>query len=264
MSWLEALRRKHRRGSLPRCLLLTDGEPAVVAERLTRLVNLESVHVGEEDVWMPRGLPLRAVDGAWDVTPCIEARIGKTSDFLTDTQREEILGWWVVRRRAQPPNWDIACTATIEARPGLILIEAKAHSGELKTEDRCTSRNPQNQASIAAAIQEANAALNTILPGWTLSPDSQYQLANRLAWSWKIASLGVPVILVYLGFLRAEEMRDQGEPFADASAWDSSVRAYSQGIVPESVWNTRMVIQDTPLRVLLRSIEVDLPEVGLG
>jgi hypothetical protein len=30
-----------------------------------------------------------------------------------------------------------------------------------------------------------------------------------------LASMGVPVVMVYLGFLGAAEMKDRGEPFAD-------------------------------------------------
>ena len=28
-------------------------------------------------------------------------------------------------------------------------------------------------------------------------------MSNRFAWAWKLADLGVPVVLVYLGFFRA-------------------------------------------------------------
>jgi hypothetical protein len=265
MSWLEALPRNRRRGSRPRCLLFTHGDPSTVAGRLTRLVGLPGVQVSEEDFWMPQGIPVFTADGEWDKSCVTEARLGEAPRFLTPTQRESVTEWWLAcSDDANTPNWDIACTATIEGRDGLILIEAKAHSGEVKKKDTCSSDNLENQARIGTAIQQANTALNTILPGWALSKDSHYQLANRFAWSWKIASLGVPVILVYLGFLRAEEMRDRGELFADADAWESFVKAYSQGIAPEVVWNTRIMIQDTPLQVLLRSIEVDLPEAKEG
>ena len=56
-------------------------------------------------------------------------------------------------------------------------------------------------------IKEANAALadQTELD-WALSHERRYQMANRIAWSRKLTELGYPVILVYLGFLRAEEM----------------------------------------------------------
>jgi len=253
MNWLEALPRNRRRGSFPRCLLLTDGDRSAVAERLTGLVGLDGVHVSDRDYWMPQGLPLQTAGGGWDVSPIVEARLGEVPGFLTAEQRETVTSWWLVhRRRANTPNWDIACTATIEGRPGLILVEAKAHSGELKVDGKKPG-NQDNDTKIGAAIQQANTALNAILPGWSLSRDSHYQLANRLAWSWKVASLGVPVVLVYLGFLRADEMRDQGEPFVDSDAWEGVVREYSRGIVPEAAWNRRLVIQDTALWVVIRS-----------
>jgi hypothetical protein len=47
------------------------------------------------------------------------------------------------------------------------------------------------------------------MDGWTLSRDSHYQLTNRFAWAWKLASMGVPVVLGYLGFQGAAEMKDR-------------------------------------------------------
>jgi hypothetical protein len=76
MSWLEALPRNRRRGSFPRCLLLTQGDRSTVADRLTSLVGLDSVHVGEDDFWMPQGLPVQVADGGWDISPVMEAKLG--------------------------------------------------------------------------------------------------------------------------------------------------------------------------------------------
>ena len=45
---------------------------------------------------------------------------------------------------------------------------------------------------------------------------NHYSLCNRVAWAWKLAQLGVPVVWVYLGFLNATEMLDQGQPSATA------------------------------------------------
>jgi hypothetical protein len=262
MNWLEALPEEHRRGSFPRCLLLMHGDRRTVADRLTCLVGLSDVQIGGEDFWMPQGLPVPTADGDWDESPIKEALIGKDEGFLSAEERKEVANWWLAIPRGRPniPNWDIACTATIENQDGLILVEAKAHCGELgaKGKDR---GNPQNHARIGAAIQEASEALNAILPGWSLSRDSHYQLANRFAWSWKIASLGVPVILVYLGFLCADEMCDKGQLFADPDAWENSVKEWSRGIVPEAAWNGCLLVHGTPLRPLLRSLEVDLPKV---
>ena len=54
-------------------------------------------------------------------------------------------------------------------------------------------------------------------------------MANRFAWSWKLTELGYPVILVYLGFLRAEEMQKGGEqePFDNHAHWECLVKAHT-------------------------------------
>src|SRR5262249_18549712 len=116
----------------------------------------------------------------------------------------------------------------------------------------------RNNEQIAAACREASAALNKALPGWALSIESHYQLCNRFAWSWKIASLGVPVVLIYLGFLGADEMRDQGLPFDNAESWDRLVRTHSQGIIPPTGWEQTILIQGIQVRALIRSTKFDL------
>jgi hypothetical protein len=51
------------------------------------------------------------------------------------------------------------------------------------------------------AISEATSALQLIAPEISLSRDYCYQFANRIAFAWKIASTGVPVAMIYLGFI---------------------------------------------------------------
>lgn len=46
MKWIAALPENRRRGSFPRCALFMEGEPAVVADRLTKLVGLPAFDVG--------------------------------------------------------------------------------------------------------------------------------------------------------------------------------------------------------------------------
>jgi hypothetical protein len=64
--------------------------------------------------------------------------------------------------------------------------------------------------------------------------------------------------LVYLGFLRAEEMHDQGLPLADAESWDRLVREQSSGIVPATAWDRAISIGGTPFRAVVRSMELPL------
>jgi hypothetical protein len=86
--------------------------------------------------------------------------------------------------------------------------------------------------------------------------DSHYQLSNRFAWAWKVATLGVPVVLAYLGFLNAKEM---GQPFTSHEAWERCLLAYADGTVPRTVWNSGSIqVNDTPLVPLIRSVDVNV------
>jgi len=165
-----------------------------VAAFLSQLVRPHA-DVGTEDTWQPRGL----LAGE-------EARLGETISFLTDEQREAVTSWWLaVRERANTPNWDIVSTCRLEGRRGLVIVEAKAHSCEFHRSGK-PDGNTENGRSISAAIADANRALGGAEAGWGLCTGTAYQLCNRFAWAWKIASLGVPVALVYLGFLHANEL----------------------------------------------------------
>ena len=201
-------------------------------------------------VWMPRGF-----------ADPVEAKLGKALSILSSEHRETVTCWWLaVRKHANTPNWDIASTATIHGTKGLLLVEAKAHAAEMKTDGKANKGRAENHMRIEAACREASAALNDTLPGWVLSVEKNYQLCNRFAWAWKLVALGVPVVLIYLGFLRAEEMRDQGLPLADGDQWDRLVRGYSRGIVPDTIWDEPIYVDGTPLHAKIHSLEVPLPK----
>lgn len=241
------LRDRERRGSRARCLKLTEGSCEDVSARLTELIAPFGRVEAGRDSWMPCGA--RRPE---------EAKLGEYARFLGDKERKLITSWWLtIPRRANTPNWDLVSSATIEGNKGFMLVEAKAHEAELHTDGKNSGR-PENHERIGAAIQEANTALNQIVAGWNLSRDTHYQLANRFAWSWKVASLGYPVVLLYLGFLKADEMRDLGQPFADSAAWDMKLRQHAAGIVPDKVWGEKLMLGEGSLRALLRSSNVPL------
>jgi hypothetical protein len=188
----------------------------------------------------------------------VEAKLGESALFLNAAHREMLTDWWLaVRRNANTPNWDIVSQATIDGEEGLILVEAKAHSREWGT-GTCGATNQENRQRIALAIEEANAGLNGVMSGWGLSCESHYQLANRFAWSWKIATLGVPVVLVYLGFVQAQEMSNRGKPLADAADWKELVLDYADGVVPSKAWGIEMAVPSskgiTPLRAVIHAV----------
>lgn len=250
MKWLERLPKKGRRGSRPRCVLLTDGNPYEVAERLTGLVKCQGIVVSPDDKWMPYGKPFYE-NSRWEDVPAIEAQLDKTDHFVSPETQHELRNWWLVAHRgARTPTWDIASSCKIEERQGLLLVEAKAHKKELSEQDTCGAKG-KNYKQIGRAIAEAKAGLeNLTKKPWNLSRDTHYQLSNRFAWAWKLASLGIPVVLLYLGFLNATDMT---KPlFCCYADWKRALQNHCNGVVDDSCWEKSLDINGTPLIPLIR------------
>jgi hypothetical protein len=260
---LLTLKVNERRGSKPRCHLLTHGSPDSVAARLTALVA-PFASVTPTDCWMPQGF-----------TEPLEAQLHKAPRLLNPAIGARLGAWWLPPggQDARTPNFDIVSTCMIDGAPGLLLVEAKAHAQELKNagagralavdagEDRRASHT-----TIKTAIELARVGLelSTHLR-CQISRDSHYQMSNRFAWAWKLAELGIPVVLVYLGFLKASDMSKPGEvPFADAGAWEALMRSHSAMLFPPEVWDRRWFVNGVPLIPLIRSLEMPLEqEAGL-
>lgn len=68
--------------------------------------------------------------------------------------------------------------------------------------DGLPSKNTlEDDAHIRKTVEEAPIALGASLPGIRIGCDQHYQLSNRIAFGWKLATLGIPTAIVYLGFL---------------------------------------------------------------
>ena len=257
-AWWRVL--KKARGSRPRSVLLADGMRQEVADRLTHLVGLPDVAVSANDFWMPRGKPVWTSEG-WNKRPAVEPRLDKDVDFLPPDTRRQLRDWWLkVVPRANTPNWDLATTCQIERRNGLILVEAKAHSNELSNAGKSPPRSEngwKNHGQIGFAIKQANTGFRRDVGGsWRLARDGHYQLSNRFAWSWKLALLGVPVVLIYLGFLNAEDMARDGALFRSEDDWARAMKDHAWGVVDDTCWGRRLELNGTPFRPLIRAIEL--------
>ena len=261
-SLLTTLPAKERRGSRARCVMLTHGSQQQVADRLNALVAPHAAVQPGRHVWAPKGF----LDAA-------EARLGESPAFLSAQDRETVSNWWLAVRsaRANTPNWDIVSQATIEGREGLILVEAKAHGEELEKEEAgkrprpaASANSRKNHEQIGTCIDEANEALRKATGlDWRLSRNSCYQMSNRFAWAWKLADMQVPVVLVYLGFLKAEEMRDRGTVFTREEDWDGLVKSHSAALFPEQVWGRAWDLKNgTRLIPLIRSLEWPLRDMS--
>lgn len=253
---LGQLRRNQQRGSKPRCHGLTHGGPS---QRATVLTSLAApwVEVREDDVCMP--------DGFDDV---VEAQLHAATRLLDERVRTALIAWWLAVRspNSTTPNWDIACTCRIGEARGLLLIEAKAHHGELQKEEAgkalkfpVTANVRRNHVRIGGCIEEASIALGAEMSRpWALSRDHHYQISNRFAWSWKLTELGIPVVLVYLGFLGCEDMGEDCTVIATDDEWQQLVRAHSAGIVPSEIWERAWQLHGQKFVPLIRTLDVPL------
>ena len=174
---------------------------------INTLIKGTNAIVQSSDIWIPKGH-----------NNMEEAEL---KDFLkqefSSTLGEEIRKWWlaVSTPNTRTPNWDLVSTCRINNSKGILLVEAKAHFSELNEASQGkpmiydTSENSnKNHVQIASAIAEANNAISIVYPGVSISRDKCYQLSNRISHAWWLANKGIPVVLMYLGFLNSEDMND--------------------------------------------------------
>ncbi|MBI4331301.1 MAG: hypothetical protein HY673_08480 [Chloroflexi bacterium] len=225
------------------------------AGQLSELLRPTEATVQANDLWMPKGhdKPEEARLDRWDL------------QVLSTANRRDLRDWWLVHKRgANTPNWDLASTCTVQGTRGIALVEAKAHTQELKTEGKYLAPNAsknsrENHDRIGQAIAQASRALEKVVPGVSLSRDKRYQLANRIAWSWKVASLGLPVVLVYLGFLGDTDMSDVGDPFRDDEHWRRVMGEHMSGVVPEGFPERWIDCGAAPMCMVVRSRPARFP-----
>jgi hypothetical protein len=85
-------------------------------------------------------------------------------------------GWWPRRG----PVWDAVGLIPGREQHGVLLVEAKSHTAELKS-GRCRA-TPDSMRTIEAALTETKNGLGVAAgASWT---DAYYQVANRLAFLW--------------------------------------------------------------------------------
>ena len=174
------------KGSQQRCLLLTSNGATELQNSLIKIIGQRTVDklkikFTDDFDYFPKGLANpREIELDKEKIP-----INGSIDYCTKLNK-----WWL-EKSARTPVWDLVCKAEIDGLPGVILVEAKAHNNELyKEKDKTGSeKRSANYESIKEALDLVNTKYN-----YNLSPDTHYQLSNRIAWSIKLASLGIPVV----------------------------------------------------------------------
>ncbi len=89
------------------------------------------------------------------------------------------------------------------------------------------SKKLNNHDKIGNAISEARGDLSLYSDGIKISHDNYYQLSNRIAYTWKLASLGIPTILLYLGFLNDPYwISKRKKHFVTDGDWSEEIKRY--------------------------------------
>lgn len=224
-----------------------------LAEILRAMIKGIPVEVADDLPHIPRGMDDEEAQLHQLEEPYLPAGVGG-----------QLTNWWLVCHRGIPkcPNWDLLVSCKIQGKRGLILFEGKAHEFELAQEEKGKELNEKtnldNHERIGDAIEEARVALDTIVPGVGISRDRCYQLSNRVAYAWKLATMGISTVLVYLGFLGDEERRKRGKtPFSDDSHWHNFFAEHCKGVIPPTMLNRELPCGKASMWILVRSLHVD-------
>jgi len=240
------------RGSRKHVLDWVDSGPQAFVAGLNEVLSGAATVNADRDRWMPEGY--RNVR---------EARLDVLGqEYLPDDVRKTLTDWWLVHKAgANTPNWDLLSTASISGRRGLVLVEAKANCAELKVDgkvlaDRASDHSRENHDRIRAAIEEARKGLNAIVPGVQIAIGTHYQLSNRLAFAWKLASLGVPNVLVYLGFTGDLGIVDAGDPLQSEAHWSEVFMRHAAPVLPPEIFNRPHLCGRASMQIIVRARSV--------
>jgi hypothetical protein len=187
---------------------------------LNRLIKTSGASITEGNISIPNAQ-----------TPNKEVTLSTFLRQNFDSKKaDEITEWWIKVGTATP-KWDFISTCTIDGKTGILLVEAKAHHGELKKDKKllkkdASSETLQNHDQIALAINDANEHIQKGINSITLSRDTCYQFSNRVAHAWWLANHGIPVVLLYLGFLNCEDLnvenkKNQYKLFTSNEDWET-------------------------------------------
>lgn len=209
--------------------------------------------VSEYDNWMPKNIHLQK-----------EAQLKDFLKYNFDTLlSSKIVEWWL-HIDTTTPNWDLVSTCTVNGKRGILLVEAKAHWGELEKESKekfydnnASDNSKLNHQEIGKAIEQANTEINKKINGVAISRDNCYQLSNRVAYAWWLANQGIPIVLIYLGFLNCQDMNDGiNRLFTNDKEWQDCFTMHAEQVGVDKLKNQWVDCEKSEFITICRSLEM--------
>jgi hypothetical protein len=222
-------------------------------KEMNSMLNKTGAKISIYDNWMPKSIQLDK-----------EAEL---NDFLKHNFNPQLaydITYWWLHKDATTPNWDLISSCTIKGERGILLVEAKAHSKELEKESKgktyyintTSEGTKENHKLIAKAIEEANNGINKEISGVAISRDNCYQLSNRVAYAWWLANKGIPVVLMYLGFLNCNDMNDgKNQLFETDNDWQDCFTNHSKQVGVDKIIDKNINCGKSSFVTICRSYE---------
>ena len=218
---------------------------------LRSMVKGLPVEVDDDPPRMPRG---RSV-------PCVVPLYRTSEPFLPESIRKELDSWWLAQRSGKQirPSWDLVVSCKIQGKRGLVLAQGKANEKELAEEEKGKKYNRATNFDayehLGNVIEEARAALDAVVAGVGISRDRFYQLSSRVAFAWKLAAIGIPCVLIYLGFLENQAWKTRKKPFLDDACWRSFVVEHCSEVLPPAMFDREIKCGKASMWLLARSLD---------
>jgi len=170
-----------------------------------------------------------------------EYRDGAFLDRLNLSRlRDELARFWPTGG----PQWDALATTSDR---GVVLLEAKAHTGELRSSLQAT--NPDSVAKIAESLASTRKALGVADSAEWNAPF--YQYVNRLAHLHFLRSQGIQAYLVFVYFVGDAERVGP----TSKQGWEDELSAVYQSLhltaTPAHVCNVFIDVALTPELVVV-------------
>jgi hypothetical protein len=149
----------------------------------------------------------------------------KGLEFLTGPEYDEVRAAWAEfwPRTGTSQNWDAVGWLLTAGGRELLLVEAKAHAGELKSD--CGAEKPESIRRIRRALDDTKEYVQAEGGGDWLK--GYYQYANRLATLYFLRTNGVPARLVKIYFT-GDERENGAECPADEAGWGAALTAQDE------------------------------------